>query len=101
MSERWFVGCVDCNDMRGDGGINHGAREMRALLTVRGALAEIGRMEMEGSDPSCCPLSITVGSWLSASYEGYKLDPCWWAEHDGHTLCVVNEYGDRDAGKPE
>jgi hypothetical protein len=99
MSERWFIGCADCNDLRGDGGINHGIEEMRALLTVRRALAEIGRMEMANADPSCCPLSVVVGSSLRSNDEGHQLHPRWWAKHDGHTLCVVNEYGERHSAR--
>lgn len=97
MSERWFVRCIDCNGDYGDhfaceGGINHGQREMRLLYLAREALAVLGETELA----TVRGVDVTIGSSLCSNIEGHSVNVEWWAEHRGHKLAVVSEYGEFD-----
>ncbi len=80
MSKDFYVYCLRCKE-RHDLGINHGDDQMRTWVQHAGAIAGL--------------LPLMRAHWSDVSLTTYNqtIDVSWFAEHAGHELGVIDEYG--------
>jgi hypothetical protein len=80
MSTDWNVHCVDCNDTHGFNDANHEDKLMATLCKHADAIAALAPLLAEGS--------VTLHTYWG------DVDPRWFAQHKGHKLVPISEYGD-------
>lgn len=81
MSTDWNVHCVTCNSTHGFDDANHQEALMELLCKHADAIATLA--PLVASD-GCVELRTLWG----------RIDPAWFAEHRGHKLVPISEYGD-------
>jgi hypothetical protein len=81
MSTDWNIHCVDCNDTLTFNDANHCDTEMATIIRHADVIAAL------------VPLMNDLGHWIEfKSYYG-DIDPRWFAQHRGHRLRPISEYG--------
>lgn len=91
MSCDWDVRCMDCGEDLGVPDANNRDDVMRTLIGCADALATLGAALIQ-VDNANQRTSIEC----EVSVSGYRFDPLWFAQHSGHKLRPVNEYGELD-----
>ena len=82
MSTDWYVHCLDCKQTHSFTESNHLDRTMAALCEHAAAIAALQPLFKMGFDIELnIPGTYTV------------IDVDWFAEHAGHRLVPINEYG--------
>jgi hypothetical protein len=81
MSTDWNVHCVDCKDTHTFDDANHQDTLMALLCKHADAIATIA------------PLLAADGCIEFRTMWG-RIDPAWFAQHKGHKLVPISEYGD-------
>lgn len=84
MSTDWNIHCVDCNSTHMFSDANHQEDLMRVLIRHRDAIASIA------------PLLAESRSDIEFGTHWGSIDASWFAEHKGHKLQPINEYGRLD-----
>lgn len=93
MSTYWLVLCADCNVEHA--GLRVNRREDLIWAITRHADAIAALVPLFEEQSTWGTASLTVNSSDGA------LDPRWFAEHRGHKLVPINEYGQRADRCPE
>lgn len=86
MSCDYFVFCRTCKERHSFNDANHQDKLMHALVRHASAIAAL--VPLMNEDPTW------GGIELRTSYG--RLDPTWFAHHQEHELCVIDEYGKID-----
>jgi len=81
MSCDWDIRCVPCGVNLGIEDANHALEQMRALCTHAAAIAALRDL---------APFDVTI------SYFRHDISAAWFAEHAGHELRPIDEYGRLD-----
>lgn len=85
MSCDWNVKCVDCDSVHPFCDANHRVDLMHSLIRHAAAVAALDPL-MQESTVAVLELRTSFG----------VVDTAWFAEHAGHRLAPVSEYGDLD-----
>ena len=80
MSTDWNVHCVDCNDTHGFDDANHQDELMAMLCKHADAIAALAPLLTDHMDIEL------------RTYWG-RINPSWFAQHKGHKLVPISEYG--------
>jgi hypothetical protein len=91
MSCDWDVYCKTCHDALGLQDMNHNEILMWCLVRHATAIALLQPLMVE--DPSCL-IELKAGKWN-------VIHPSWFAEHLGHELVAIDEYGREGTNKPK
>jgi hypothetical protein len=88
VSTDWNIRCLDCKDTFTFRDANHLTAEMWTLIKHADAIA--------GLAPLFCEWGSGVGLEFCLSSYG-AIDPAWFAQHRGHKLEPISEYGYLDS----
>ncbi len=82
MSTYWDIQCVDCNSWAGMQDTNHLDDPLKGLIKHRAVIESIA--------------AIVNDLWEVDFRIGYQqtVPLHWFADHKGHSLALVNEYGE-------
>jgi hypothetical protein len=84
VSRYWSIQCLDCGEAHTFLNANHRDAEMAALCRHAAAIAALAPLF---EDPG-------LGFWeLELQTPEGRIDPRWFAEHAGHRLVPIDEYG--------
>jgi hypothetical protein len=91
MSCDWDVYCKTCHEGHGFQNMNHAESLMWCLVRHSAAIAALQSLMFD--DPSWS-IEFKAGQWNT-------IRPSWFAEHLGHELVALDEYGRESTHKPK